>query len=168
MEEASQGVNQLGAQTETVDREENADPDAVPAVETTVAKAKEAAARDPKDVKPQEVQQIGKQVRGMSPGQKKSFARRAGSAIKQMFAGLFRRLAGAKRVIQALMARVKNKLVQVVLKATGAEGPAKDFLGGMQEAREGLPHERQVLDQKDAAAGGMADLADQVAEVTKK
>jgi len=166
--EASEQVNQLDAQTGTVDREENADPAAVPRVESTVAKAKEAANRDPKDVKPQEVQQISQQVRGITPGQKKSFARRAGDAFKRMFAGLFRRLAGAKKVIQSLMARVKNKLVQVVLKATGAEQPAMDFLGGMQEAKEGLPHERQVLEQKDAAAGGMADLADQVAEVTKK
>jgi len=104
----------------------------------------------------------------MSPGQKKSFARRAGGAIKRLFAGLFRRLAGAKKMIQALMARVKNKLVQVALKATGAEEPAMDFLGGMQEAKEGLPHERQVLDQKETVTGGMADLADQVVEVTKK
>ena len=167
VEEASQQVNQLDAETNTVDREENADPDAVPKVESTVAKAQEAAGRDPKDVKPQEVQQISQQVRGMSPGQKKSFVKRAGGAIKRMFAGLFRRLASARKVIQSLMAKIKNKLVQVVLKATGAEQPAMDFMGGMQEAKDGLPRERQVLDDKETAAGGLAEMADQVVEVTK-
>lgn len=167
VEEASQQANQLDTLTGNVDREENAEPDTVQEVESATARAKQAAARDPKDIKPQEVQQLGKQVRGMSPGQKKSFARRAGGAIKHLFAALFRRLAGAKKVIQSLMARIKNKLVQIVLKATGAEAPAMDFMGGLQEAKDGIPRERQVLEDKEAAAGGMADLADQVAEVTK-
>ncbi len=167
VENASQQANRLDTLTGTVDREENAEPDTVQEVESATARAKQAAARDPKDIKPQEVQQLGKQVRGMSPGQKKSFARRAGGAIKHLFAALFRRLAGAKKVIQSLMARIKNRLVQIVLKATGAEAPAMDFLGGLQEARDGIPRERQVLDDKEAAAGGMADLADQVAEVTR-
>lgn len=165
--QVEQQANELGGHTGALDREENTNPETAQQVGSMAAKAEKAAARDPKDIKPEELQQIVAEVRRMAPAQKRSFLRRAGSALRRLFAALLRRLSSAKGVIQRLMARIQSRIVGIVLKSTGIQEPARSYLAGMLEAQENLPKERQVLDEKETAATNMGNLAGQVEEVTR-
>jgi len=167
-EEGKREADQLEAKTETLDHEENAEPETAQKVEATAARAEQAAARDPKDVKPEEVQQISAEVRSMTPKQKRSLASRAGGAIKQFFGGLMRRLISAKNTIKRLMAKVKNKMLLMVLQATGSEEPAREFVAGLGEAKETMPEHSRLLDEEEKVTADTITLADQGAEVTKR
>ena len=167
VEEGNRQIGEVDAKSEVMDRDQDLPPEALQKVAVTATRAEEAAARDPKDVKPEEVQKITAEVQGMTPVEKKSLARRAGGAIKKFFGGLMGRLTSAKKLIQRITAQIKNKLVGLVLKATGADEPAHQFLAGLQEAKQNSPQERLVLDEKATDIADMTGAADQVAEVTK-
>ncbi len=167
-EEGKRETDQLEAKTEALGHEENAEPETVQQVEATAARAEKAAARDPKDVKPEEVQQISAEVRSMTPKQKKSLASRAGGAMKQFFAGLMRRLTTAKNTIKRLMAKAKAKIVLMVLKATGSEEPAREFVAGLGEAKETMPEHSRLLDEEEKVTADTIALADHGTEVTKR
>ena len=70
-------------------------------------------------------------------------------------------------LIRAMRDWITFRPVHMVLEATAAEVPATEFRRGPQEARDVNPRERPVLDDKEAAATGMAGPADQVPEVTR-
>ncbi len=162
-----QQVSALRAHSDTVDREENANPKTTASVEATAAKAEKAAKRDPKDIKPTEIQQIAAQVHQMAPAQKKSLFRRAGSALKKLFLSLMGRLSSAKAVVQRLMGQTWSKVSELGAKVQGTKGPAQAYLGGMMEADQNLPKEQQSLDEEEDASTKVGDLAEKLQGVTE-
>lgn len=162
VQQASQMIDKGASEAEEIDSEKNASEEVAEVTEAGASKADKASQRNPASITPDEIK-AATQTAGSQPSKKKrSLLRRAGGAVKSFFRSLMKRLFNVKGIIQKIFAKVKNKIIQMVLKATGAEKPAADFLGALQEANSGIPQVNADLKEQKDAANSQTAMAEQL------
>lgn len=160
VQQASQMIDKGASEAEEIDSEKNAIEAVADVTEAGSSKADKASQRDPASIKPDEIKAA--QASSSQPPKKRSLLRRAGGAVKSFFRGLMKRLFNVKRMIQKIFSKVKNKIVQMVVKAMGAEKPTADFLSALKEADTGIPQLNASLAEQKDAAGSQTSMAEQL------